>query len=250
MIGGFAARSWRPALVASISWDVNRRRPTAMDTASAVTEKVKLSRDERAWFVTFNNPAAFNAIDAEMTFALDAALEKVRADESNLPLVLHGAGPAFMAGADLTWFQSLVNNQRWDELSTSLQVAQGIVLKIAEMSRIVIAAVQRRRRLWIRTGLRGRPGDCRHKSPLQTRSAFAGTDHGWRTTPIRCLDWSDTARRWNWCLRIVYHQCRDRAANGIGVAAGPRCRVGQRRDCGSGSGQQGSAIDPEQTANS
>jgi 2-(1,2-epoxy-1,2-dihydrophenyl)acetyl-CoA isomerase len=113
-----------------------------MDTASAVTGKVKLSRDERAWFVTFNNPAAFNAIDAEMTFALDEALEKVRADESDLPLVLQGAGPAFMAGADLTWFQSLVDNQRWDELSASLQVAQGIVLKIAEMSRIVIAAVQ------------------------------------------------------------------------------------------------------------
>ena len=113
-----------------------------MNISSAMPARVTISRNARAWFLTLNNPAKLNAIDAEMTYALNEALNQVSTDDSNLPLVLQGAGSAFMAGADLTWFKSLVENERFDELSASLHVAQEIILKVATMSRVVVAAVR------------------------------------------------------------------------------------------------------------
>jgi E-phenylitaconyl-CoA hydratase len=51
--------------------------------------------------ITLNRPDAMNAMDADLTARLMAALERVRDDDSIRVGVLTGAGRAFCAGADL-----------------------------------------------------------------------------------------------------------------------------------------------------
>lgn len=113
-----------------------------MKNSSVGAAKVVLNRDHHAVFLTLNNPAKLNAIDGEMTYALNDALDEIAAEDPNLPLVLQGAGSTFMAGADLDWFSELLENERFEDLAASLTVAQGVILKLAKMRRIVIGAVR------------------------------------------------------------------------------------------------------------
>ncbi|RME19491.1 MAG: hypothetical protein D6806_18205, partial [Deltaproteobacteria bacterium] len=53
-------------------------------------------------WLKFNRPEKFNAVDAETVEQLDAALDKVEADDALRVLILTGAGEkAFVAGADI-----------------------------------------------------------------------------------------------------------------------------------------------------
>ncbi|HEY8359231.1 MAG TPA: enoyl-CoA hydratase-related protein, partial [Ramlibacter sp.] len=51
--------------------------------------------------LTMNRPAAFNALSAEMLAALQAAIDRVAADEGARVLVLAARGKAFCAGHNL-----------------------------------------------------------------------------------------------------------------------------------------------------
>jgi 2-(1,2-epoxy-1,2-dihydrophenyl)acetyl-CoA isomerase len=62
--------------------------------------KLLVTLENRIKTITFNQPERKNAVDAETTQALCAAIEEARHDESRV-LVLTGAGGDFCAGADL-----------------------------------------------------------------------------------------------------------------------------------------------------
>src|SRR4051812_10620690 len=51
--------------------------------------------------ITINRPEARNAINAEVTEAMEAAIDRVEADDSVWVAILTGAPPVFCAGADL-----------------------------------------------------------------------------------------------------------------------------------------------------
>src|SRR6516164_6663347 len=51
--------------------------------------------------ITLNRPDALNAINADLSAGLMAALQRVRADDEVRVAILTGAGRAFCAGADL-----------------------------------------------------------------------------------------------------------------------------------------------------
>lgn len=53
--------------------------------------------------VTLNRPEVRNAMTPELTEAWTAALDEVEADPTVRVVVVTGAGPAFCAGADLSW---------------------------------------------------------------------------------------------------------------------------------------------------
>ncbi|MFJ8816367.1 enoyl-CoA hydratase/isomerase family protein [Amycolatopsis thermoflava] len=54
--------------------------------------------------LTLNRPRTRNAMTGEMTTAWDRALDGIAADEDVRVVVVTGEGPAFCAGADLSWF--------------------------------------------------------------------------------------------------------------------------------------------------
>ncbi|MES2957035.1 MAG: enoyl-CoA hydratase-related protein [Pseudomonadota bacterium] len=65
--------------------------------------------------VTMSRPAVFNAFDEAMIGELDAAFERLGADDSVRVIVLAGEGKHFSAGADLQWMQRASNaSQEWN----------------------------------------------------------------------------------------------------------------------------------------
>ncbi|MEM1099904.1 MAG: crotonase/enoyl-CoA hydratase family protein [Pseudomonadota bacterium] len=66
---------------------------------------VLFKRDGPIATITLNRPSRRNAIDAEMSAALRAAVSELEADDDLLIGILRGAGPAFSAGMDLAAFE-------------------------------------------------------------------------------------------------------------------------------------------------
>ncbi|HEX4979266.1 MAG TPA: crotonase/enoyl-CoA hydratase family protein [Acidimicrobiales bacterium] len=55
----------------------------------------------RVALITINRPEARNAVNAEVASGLEAAIDRVEADDETWVAILTGAGPTFCAGADL-----------------------------------------------------------------------------------------------------------------------------------------------------
>jgi 2-(1,2-epoxy-1,2-dihydrophenyl)acetyl-CoA isomerase len=64
--------------------------------------------------ITLNRPAVMNALDAAMIVQLHAACERAEQDPAARAVVLRGAGPAFLAGGDVSYFHA--NLPRMPEL--------------------------------------------------------------------------------------------------------------------------------------
>jgi enoyl-CoA hydratase len=62
---------------------------------------VDLQIHGRTALVTINRPEARNAVNGDVALALEAAMDRVEADDQILTAVLTGAGSVFCAGADL-----------------------------------------------------------------------------------------------------------------------------------------------------
>lgn len=71
-------------------------------------ENVLFGVEDGVGLLEFNRPKALNALNNKTLDELDAVIERVRKDEGIRVLVLTGSGErAFVAGADITEFQSL-----------------------------------------------------------------------------------------------------------------------------------------------
>jgi 2-(1,2-epoxy-1,2-dihydrophenyl)acetyl-CoA isomerase len=64
--------------------------------------------------ILLNRPSVMNALDAAMIVQLRAACERVEQDPAARAVVLRGAGPAFLAGGDVSYFRA--NLPRMPEL--------------------------------------------------------------------------------------------------------------------------------------
>ena len=73
------------------------------------SDEILTERDGPVLILTFNRPAARNALTWDMYEGLIRACEDVDADDSIRVLVLRGAGgQAFVAGTDIGQFQRLL----------------------------------------------------------------------------------------------------------------------------------------------
>ena len=90
--------------------------------------------------VTFNRPAALNAITVEMLDALDSALTDLHGRSDIAVVVITGAGRAFSAGVDLKELggRSLTNGAVGDYLDIP---GQRVIERIERLDAIVIAKV-------------------------------------------------------------------------------------------------------------
>lgn len=66
--------------------------------------KVLFEKDGRIGRITLNRPDVMNAIDDEVPGLIEAAVEQANADPSIHVIILSGAGKAFCAGYDLTYY--------------------------------------------------------------------------------------------------------------------------------------------------
>src|SRR5258708_32838158 len=84
--------------------------------------RVLYERDGRIARITLNRPEVMNAIDNELPVELEAAVEKANGDPKVHVIVLAGAGRAFCAGYDLTYYAEAagtnagVQDMPWDPM--------------------------------------------------------------------------------------------------------------------------------------
>lgn len=71
-------------------------------------DKVLYEKDGRIARITLNRPEVLNAIDDELPVLLQAAVERADADDGVHVMILSGAGRAFCAGYDLTYYAEAV----------------------------------------------------------------------------------------------------------------------------------------------
>lgn len=91
--------------------------------------------------LVMNRPDRLNALNNELTSALNDALGRVAQDESVRLVVITGAGRAFCAGGDLALIGKGRATGRTESLEPLLRSGMQAVLKMRTMSQPVIAAV-------------------------------------------------------------------------------------------------------------
>lgn len=122
----------------ALNWDYYpftncSRRNTPRHYAEGVSDLVLTRVDDRVAVITVNDPERRNAVTADSSAALRAAVESAEADPDVHAIVVTGAGKAFCAGADLTALGSATE--------TGLRVIYDGFLAVAQCSLPTIAAV-------------------------------------------------------------------------------------------------------------
>jgi enoyl-CoA hydratase len=106
------------------------------DTDTQTSEVVKYAVEGRTAIITIDRPQARNSISPEVAQGIEAAIDKVEADEEVWVAILTGTPPVFSAGADL----KAIGEGRAAELSTERGGFAGITRR--ERTKPVIAAVE------------------------------------------------------------------------------------------------------------
>jgi enoyl-CoA hydratase/carnithine racemase len=91
--------------------------------------------------LSFNNPAARNALTPELYAALPAALEEAQRDPGTGAIVLTGVGGTFCAGGDLKRL-ALRRAMKPDERRAGIEGLHGLIRAIRDCRKPVIAAVE------------------------------------------------------------------------------------------------------------
>ena len=108
-------------------------------------DPVLVAREGAVATLTLNRPQALNALDRELTLALQAGLLSVEKDEAVRCVVLRG-GEHFMAGGDLKWFKALAEGKSAAEnraqFAGFIDEAHAIILSLRRMPKPVLASVR------------------------------------------------------------------------------------------------------------
>ena len=101
--------------------------------------------------ITFNRPAALNAINRDMAYALRDIAAQVRGDDSVRCVILNGAGDHFMAGGDIKAFKAFLDDgpdgrpgeaEIRTEFEGLLDIVHEFITDFREMPKPVIGSVQ------------------------------------------------------------------------------------------------------------
>jgi 2-(1,2-epoxy-1,2-dihydrophenyl)acetyl-CoA isomerase len=112
-------------------------------TSQPVPENIPVLEKREGSLVTLilNRPERMNALNKDLTVAMNAALERVSADDNVNVVVIAGAGRAFCAGGDLSAIGKGRQENNITELQPILRSGMQMVLKMRTMRQPVIAAV-------------------------------------------------------------------------------------------------------------
>ena len=95
--------------------------------------------------ITLNRPQALNALNQAMVAAFDEATAQVADNNAVRAVVIEGAGPHFMAGGDIKYFYSTLNNtdsRRREILEGMIGKVHESVIRIRSMEKPVLASVR------------------------------------------------------------------------------------------------------------
>lgn len=98
-------------------------------------------RHENIATLLLNRPDKLNALNAELSTALNAALERIAQDDSVRVVVLSGAGRAFCSGGDLGAIGRGQQRNETADLERILRAGMQMVVKMRTMRQPVIAAI-------------------------------------------------------------------------------------------------------------
>lgn len=98
-------------------------------------------RHENIATLLLNRPDKLNALNAELSTALNAALERIAQDDSVRVVVLSGAGRAFCSGGDLGAIGRGQQRNETADLEPILRAGMQMVVKMRTMRQPVIAAI-------------------------------------------------------------------------------------------------------------
>jgi enoyl-CoA hydratase/carnithine racemase len=120
--------------------------PAALTSAPPELNTLKIEIDDGANIgtLTLDRPDAFNAMSPEMIGEMTVAFAWLADRASIRALVITGAGKAFCAGGDVTWFQKGVEDEEIDLPSEVRRGAEALHAAIVDLRRIpypVICAV-------------------------------------------------------------------------------------------------------------
>jgi len=108
-------------------------------------DPVLVAREGAVVTLTLNRPQALNALNRELTVALQERLLAVEKDESVRCVVL-GGGEHFMAGGDLKWFKGLAQGKSAAEnraqFAGFIDEAHSIIRCLRRMPKPVVASVR------------------------------------------------------------------------------------------------------------
>lgn len=90
--------------------------------------------------LTMNRPDKINAMDGDLYEQLDAALQRIAADDAIRAVVITGAGGNFSAGGDLKWLQEM--HERYDEPGRPWNYHFGAYDSLQNLEKPVISAIE------------------------------------------------------------------------------------------------------------
>ena len=100
---------------------------------------IKLEKENRVATIRLNRPDALNALNPELLEEISSGVTEAGRDESIKVLVIRGEGRAFCAGADLTYFQTTLEDRAL--LPGFVAQINGTMRKIEELPFPAIAVV-------------------------------------------------------------------------------------------------------------
>jgi 2-(1,2-epoxy-1,2-dihydrophenyl)acetyl-CoA isomerase len=107
----------------------------------AASDHVLVERDGPVAVVRLNRPDKLNAFDAEMAFAIPAAIEAAGSGEGTRAVVVTGEGRGFCAGADIDVLDELVVQRDEKGLAQLLEAGERVNHVIRALEVPVIAAI-------------------------------------------------------------------------------------------------------------
>ena len=109
-----------------------------------MSDPVSIQIEGRIARLQLNRPSILNALDSKMAEALFTAVKEIAAKPDLRCVVLSGAGPAFMAGGDLTYFKQALPElakQNTSVLEPIFDNIHGVVGTLRSMPQPVVARV-------------------------------------------------------------------------------------------------------------
>lgn len=88
--------------------------------------------------LTFNRPDAMNALNPEVARQLEARVADAQADPKVKGIVLAGAGKAFVAGADISFFVKNIERGHFDEIAQFASQGHGILDRLQNGAKPVV----------------------------------------------------------------------------------------------------------------
>jgi 2-(1,2-epoxy-1,2-dihydrophenyl)acetyl-CoA isomerase len=102
---------------------------------------MRIEIDEEIGILTLDRPDAFNAMSPELIQELMTAMAWL-ADEAPIrALIITGAGPAFCAGGDITWFRKGMEDEGLDISADVRRGAEALHTAIVDLRRIEVPVI-------------------------------------------------------------------------------------------------------------